>query len=88
MNDPFANSSAKVSARYLKKRTLCDSFQSSFFQPVIARQPLVKFTHISKVFCQQLISLVWFIPLHIDVFEFVLIGQNSTRNLGFLKVSF
>ena len=27
-------------------------------------------------------------PLHIDVFEFVLIGQNSIRNSGFLKVSF
>ena len=44
--------------------------------------------HISKVFCQQLISLAWFIPLHTDVLEFVLIGQNSKRNSGFLKVSF
>ena len=53
----------------------------------IAR-PFVGFTHISKVFCQQLITFAWFIPLHIDVFEFVLIGQNLTRNSGFLKVSF
>ena len=29
-----------------------------------------------------------FVPLHIDVFEFVLIGQNLARNSGFLKVSF
>ena len=45
------------------------------------------YTHFES-FCQQLISLAWFIPLHIDVFEFVLIDQNSTRNSGFLKVSF
>ena len=33
-------------------------------------------------------TLAWFIPLLIDVFEFVLVGQNSTRNTGFLKASF
>ena len=54
----------------------------------ITSQTLVGFTHILKVFCQQLTSLTWFIPLHIDVFEFVLSGQNSTRNSSFLKVSF
>ena len=59
-----------------------------FVTNVYISQPLVGFRYIFKVFCQQLTSLACFIPLHKDVFEFVLIGQNSTRTFGFLKVSF
>ena len=33
------------------------------------------YTHFESFF-QQLISFAWFIPLHIDAFEFVLMGQT------------
>ena len=59
--------------------------EGQFITNVYCKPTFMGFTQILKVFCQEHMSLAWFVPLHIDVFEFVLIGQNSTRNSGFLK---
>ena len=71
---------------FLDVNVLCEEGQ---FVTNVYRKPTFNgvYTHFES-FCQQLVSLAWFIPSHIDVFQFVLIGQNSTRNLGFLKVFF
>ena len=71
---------------FLDVNVFCEEGQ--FLANVYRKPPLVRFIHILKVFCKELISLLCFIPLHIDVFKFVTIGQNSIRNSGFLKLSF
>ena len=59
---------------FLDVNVLCEEGQ---FVTNVYRKPTFSgvYTHFESFF-QQLISFAWFIPLHIDAFEFVLMGQT------------